>query len=831
MTNIKGLNIIYLVNTTVQLCNSQDLLWDPKKDLLWLCRKYGKEIQSIRGQLNARQVQENFLGTHYFSTLTSKEQGLCYQVLLGKEPPPSMLLTPAPQLASTSTRPLIPSHKSAPSLQDSVQKQQGSSFLRPSMAHKAKTTSRVPLNGPINQILPNDAPPPPQKDNNTGTSRDSRSRSRNSSAPTMPSASRNVSPEASTTRPPKTIAEVQPDRATQRNIIYQAQTINMQNVASASRPQVIRTKKSSSRIESQASNTQLVPVFAHRSDATHVAPKSDPGAATAISTAHSEPKDRSQNPASRAQASLIAPPSASIAQPPVVAHLHPAHKIVAQRKSMMNLTNYNTAAAVSVPPAVGNIKTETSSKSLAVVGPEGLYVKSAPPTIQPAKAQQMASVSQYSVSKSCTSFVFELDATSPQVETFSKTTTGSQFVAELSADNSALLQPLPQTIHRYNSLPETPISPPQVSAHLVSEPAYRDSPVSPPTISRPLDLHTQPLNLKPTVEAPNLVSTPAGPNLVPSPSSLDSLPPSLMIGFRGPPTSPVPRMRASTYSSSGLNAKANPNPYQRYYSPPNSRESSPNDSVASAPNSRQPSPQRGPVYKAYTPPITPPMYPKTEVSQIQQSLVVQDQVLTPPALVPAAASFLKTDGPVPMERASNFVGRSSPPNILRAGPAVPQPLKVTKASNLPNPLAANPPTPRTTSHVKHDSHQGSQSDTEPQRASAIVHSAVSQHQHMSYSLRQSSLHQRTISTESNGSTASHDSEKLAQKYQLDLPNFGDGYGAQSSLGEARTMTDAKKANRPSYAGTGYGEQFRLDLPNIGKRESTQGKFMDGLEFR
>jgi hypothetical protein len=65
VTNIKGLNIKYLVNSTVYLCTSQDLLWDPKKDLLWLCQAYGKEIQSIRGQLDARKVKENFLGTAF----------------------------------------------------------------------------------------------------------------------------------------------------------------------------------------------------------------------------------------------------------------------------------------------------------------------------------------------------------------------------------------------------------------------------------------------------------------------------------------------------------------------------------------------------------------------------------------------------------------------------------------------------------------------------------------------------------------------------------------------------------------------------------------------
>ncbi|KAJ4351576.1 uncharacterized protein N0V89_006919 [Didymosphaeria variabile] len=832
ITNIKGLNIIYLVNTTVHMCTSQDLLWDPQKDLLWLCRKYGKEIQSIRGQLNARQVKENFLGTHFFATMSPDEQRLCYQVLLGKEPPPSMFLTPAPshgQPTSAIARLPIPSHKSAPSLKDNMQKQ--SNFLRPPMNGKAKTAPGVPLSGAVSKTSPN-AVANAQQTVPSEATRDSRSRYRNSSAPTTPSASRNVSPEAATVRQAKNIMEFRPDHMQQRSMIYQAQTINMQNLAPAQKPQVVRTKKSLPRMDGQITSFQAVPVFAHKPTTTSIVSQANAQLAPVAASKPSERKARPHDAVSEAHSYNSAHPSASSAQPQVVAHTHPAHKVMAQRNSMMP-QSHNAVAKSSTVSYSEHSMPETPSKGLVIVGPAGLYPTPPKPLQQPQKSQTAAPTMQNNTQVTSNNFVFELDAASPQVETFAQAAPTAGFVAELPADNNV---PSQTTLQRFDTLPETPVSPLQGPTHLAYMPAYRDSPVSPPTTFTPLASLIQPINAGPMTEALK------APKLAPSPPAFDSLPPSLLIGFRGPrrPTNAESRTRASSQSSNGSNPSATLNMYQRYYSPPNSREASPNNALTSGPNSRHPSPSRVPVYKAYTPPITPPMQPKKEPAQFQQpTSIVQNQVLTPPALIPATRPAPQQGTPVPMERASEFVRRESPPAILRAGANVPQPLKSTKAFHLPNPLAANPPTPRNASHMKHDSHQGPQSVPQEQSAKpqpevyALPPQAASS-QYIAFSAqnaaptqppRQSSLHQRNVSNESNTSTTSHDSEKLAQEYQLDLPSFEDGFGSQPESNAAEA--ELRKSYRPSYAGTGYGAQYKLGSPDFGTK---QGKFMDEFHF-
>ncbi|KAL1593284.1 hypothetical protein SLS60_010892 [Paraconiothyrium brasiliense] len=831
ITNIKGLNIIYLVNTTVHMCTSRDLLWDPKKDLLWLCRKYGKEIQTIRGQLNARQVKENFLGTQFFSTMSPDEQRLCYQVLLGKEPPPSMFLTPAPshgQPTSATARPTITSHKSAPSLKENMEQQ--STLLRPPMHGKAKTVPGAPPSGAVTKTSPNAATNAKQTPTSEAP-RDSRSRYRNSSAP--PSSNRNVSPEAATVRQAKNTMGRRSDHTQQHSRIYQAQSINMQNLAPAQKPQVVRTKKSLTRMDGQ---NQAVPVFAHKPTTTSDTSQVNAQPAPVATSKPSGPKTWPPGAVSKAHSHNSALPSATSAQPHVVAHTHPAHKIMAQRNPMMP-KSHSAVAEVSTVPHTEYSMRETSSKGLAVVGPEGLYATPPKSTQQPKKSQPAATAMQNNTQVSSNNFVFELDAASPQVETFAQAALTAGYVAELPADNKIPAQP---ALQRFDTLIETPVSPPEVPAHLASMPAYRDSPVSPPTFTPPASI-VQPINPGPLTEAQRAVPVPQAPKLAPSPPAFDSLPPSLAIGFRGPRLSKTEsRARALSQSSHDSNASATLNKYQRYYSPPNSREASPNNASMSAPNSRHPSPSRGPVYKAYTPPMTPPMQPKKEPAQFQQPpSIMQNQILTPPALTPATRPAPQQGAPVPMERASAFVSRGSPPAILKVGANVPQSLQSVKIFHLPNPLAANPPTPRNAAHVKHDSHQGPQSVPQelpaksqpesyappPQVAPSQYIAFSAQNAALSQPRRQSSLHQRNVSTESNTSTTSHDSEKLAQEYRLDLPSFEDGFGSQPPSSAA--VAELKKSYRPSYAGTGYGAQYKLGSPDFG---SKQGKFMDEFHF-
>ncbi|KAJ4301594.1 hypothetical protein N0V90_003687 [Kalmusia sp. IMI 367209] len=820
-TNIKGLNVLYLVKSTVHLCNSQDLLWDPKKDLLWFCRKFGKEIESIRGQLNARQVQENFLGTKYFSTLSAEEQRLCYHILLGKVPPPSMFLTPAPHqghLTSAAARPPIPSHKSAPSLRDNIQQESG--FLRPPIPSKSKTTNGAPSNAftTETQIALADLP---RQNLTSEAARDSRSRYRHSSAPTTPNGSRNTSPEAGA-HPLK--ASVRSEHSQPNGRIYQAQSVNLQNVAHSSKPQVVshglvsisnkqtgvRSQKSLPRLND--TSMSAVPVFAHKPANNLTAPKAKNHSTLALPTMNSEPNMSPRDQSLKAQNNNSALALASGNQPQVVACTHPAHKIIAAHTSMIQ-PDRSSVAPTSVLPEVGGAKNEISSKGLAVVGPEGLYPTPLKTTAQPAKSETTLPISQKQTGDVLPGFVFELDATSPQVEPPSRPAPTTPFIAELPADNNGPPQPIKATNQQVHTLPETPISPPQVPMSLASTPMYRDSPVSPPTTYRPFASIIQPLN-------PELKGQPLKPEL--TPPSFDSLPPSLMIGFRGAPhhstTSTASRARASSQSS---NSSTSTKKYQRYYSPPNSREPSPNHVSTSTPTSQQLSSKQGPVitYKAYTPPITPPMQPMQSANTPEglQQLPPMPQRQAPippmPQAQPPMPPMPQYQAPIPpmptaapSQSVSAPVGRVSPPNILRAGGGVPQPLNI-KAFHLPNPLTANPPTPRATFHAKHDSHQKPQ---EPQYMAFTVQKPQIQPARRTQTpFHPQTTHQRSLSNESNTSTTSHDSEKLAQEYQMDLPAYGNGYGAKSKEPDAH---------------------FKLDLPDFGKSKQPQGSFMDEYDF-
>ena len=195
MSNFKGLNMLYLVKTTIFSCKTQEIA---KKDMMFLCQAYGKEIESVRHQLNAKEIKENFLGTIFFSRLSSEYQHVCYGVLLGKEPPPTMSITPPAlqaghrQTVSTSdsaARPRITSHKSSPSLSSNAQ--QTSAFLSLPSHAKPKHDSASAQSKPSSQKAAQ-----PQQAAGNAAGRESRSRYRPiSSAPTTSNSTRNPSPQ------------------------------------------------------------------------------------------------------------------------------------------------------------------------------------------------------------------------------------------------------------------------------------------------------------------------------------------------------------------------------------------------------------------------------------------------------------------------------------------------------------------------------------------------------------------------------------------------------------------------------------------------------------
>ncbi|KAH9881847.1 hypothetical protein J1614_001018 [Plenodomus biglobosus] len=110
----KGLNMLYLLQMMLHLCTARNLAWDPRKDILFLCQKYGNEVQAIRTRLDEKLVQQNFLGTEFLLRLSREDQRTCYEALLGKEPPPMMSITPpTPQHGHgrTVSDSILPTHR------------------------------------------------------------------------------------------------------------------------------------------------------------------------------------------------------------------------------------------------------------------------------------------------------------------------------------------------------------------------------------------------------------------------------------------------------------------------------------------------------------------------------------------------------------------------------------------------------------------------------------------------------------------------------------------------------------------------------------------------
>ncbi|KAF2855540.1 hypothetical protein T440DRAFT_513650 [Plenodomus tracheiphilus IPT5] len=139
----KSLNMLYLVQTMLHLCIARDLAWDPRKDIHFLCQNYSTQVQAVREKLDKKLVQRNFLGTALFSRLPREDQCNCYQVLLGKEPPPTMSISPpAPQYSHGRSvsdiampKPQLNSRHSAPQMS----KQVASVLLTPPLVGQTKS--------------------------------------------------------------------------------------------------------------------------------------------------------------------------------------------------------------------------------------------------------------------------------------------------------------------------------------------------------------------------------------------------------------------------------------------------------------------------------------------------------------------------------------------------------------------------------------------------------------------------------------------------------------------------------------------------------------------
>jgi hypothetical protein len=85
MKNVKSLDILHLVKTTLACCSSRELFWDPKADIVFLCKAYPEEIEPIRSQLDQKELYEWFFLTPFFFGLPIEDQRRCSMALLGRE--------------------------------------------------------------------------------------------------------------------------------------------------------------------------------------------------------------------------------------------------------------------------------------------------------------------------------------------------------------------------------------------------------------------------------------------------------------------------------------------------------------------------------------------------------------------------------------------------------------------------------------------------------------------------------------------------------------------------------------------------------------------------
>ncbi|KAF2010075.1 hypothetical protein BU24DRAFT_467562 [Aaosphaeria arxii CBS 175.79] len=203
MQNFKGLNILYLVKTTLEFCKRQDLMWDPKHDLYFLCCHFGKELEAIRHRLDVKAFEKYFFSTLFYSRLAPADQRRCSVPILGKEllrsPPPMMAITPPPETTNQAptlpnvippqpTRPILHPSKSTPQL--SAGKPSVNSLLTPPMPGRAKLVKPPPKE-------PNLLPKATTSNPNTtaaGTEpREIRSRYRQTAPPITPGHSRSAS--------------------------------------------------------------------------------------------------------------------------------------------------------------------------------------------------------------------------------------------------------------------------------------------------------------------------------------------------------------------------------------------------------------------------------------------------------------------------------------------------------------------------------------------------------------------------------------------------------------------------------------------------------------
>ncbi|KAF2789559.1 hypothetical protein K505DRAFT_420395 [Melanomma pulvis-pyrius CBS 109.77] len=625
MNNFRGLNMLYLVKTTLQYCKSEDLAWDPKKDITFLCQSYASEIEKIRHQLNQKEIQELFLSTPYFAKLSADDQRKCYHALLDREPPPIMSITPPPpqfgHRASNSApgqlpKPPLLSQKSSPSLNTAAR--HSSSFLSPPLPGKPKSRpAEAPLNPPAN----NPTGPQAQLVPIYSTTADSRSRYRAISAPNTSNEGPNKNPQITAVNAsrPLSMDSRTPHQQAPNQFYSTSRGVGVQNGPNFSRPHMVQnqahapmsaqtmgpiSQKSMPDLKPSPSATVPIPTHPHNiippgPRASHAPTPSSSHAITPAGIAGAQrvqsklsPQNtpqgspqRSHNNDSARQPNPSGPSGTKAVPIPAQGKAPLAAQRIEEYRS--NATSNSTPSSILIP-AEGSA---TQTAGLRLVGPDGLYrppEKPAQPTRSaPTRAPNQSSgprVASGPVSRppipNQTSLAFELDASPAQAKPRSI------------SPQELPTEPVTSTQPQANVPQSTPVS--QNQQYKQSNPSAQTQPVAPPEFAHLVHNVTSQHQLPVTTSTltPNIQN-----ELLPN----DNIPESLMAGGKARQRSPSRSPQRSPQNSPQLSPQPSPNMQvnaskYRYYSP----SSSPNNGIIpsyAAPVSE---------YKAYSGPISPP---------------------------------------------------------------------------------------------------------------------------------------------------------------------------------------------------------------------------------
>jgi hypothetical protein len=459
----KGLNMLYLVQTLVHYCKARDLAWDPRKDLVFLCQHYGAEVHTIHGQLNQGMIQQNFLVTAFFIRLPFAVQRICYQALLGQEPPPIMAVTPATlqdgHLRSQSASEFARPRKSYQNTPSGLKTQRSPEFISPSPPVKSSTN----MGSQPGKLYT----PSTSLTNLTPTTNDSRSRYRVVSAPH----SRRNSPE-----PPR--SENTPNARSQdmRYITQQQQAPRPLHSAQTFHPQQSETgtrNRANSNVVQPAKNPRTSTVLtSSKGNAVKSTTKGSslwqpPQRQYEASSVEAQPTHNPGQLHSKSQfglrSSVVAEQTHVLSTPIIRKPIPPQPRRVHQSLQPSRLANTGTSTPEqqsSIPhlgsSEGGNVQhiteAEETARRLRLVGPEGLYQ----PPQKPKPVQSTLKTASVSTSP------YELDAA--PLET--------KIITSLSADITAAI--------KTSSAGQTPVQP-----SWYNDPTFLDSPLHARTQSAP----------------------------------------------------------------------------------------------------------------------------------------------------------------------------------------------------------------------------------------------------------------------------------------------------------------------------------------------------------